>query len=122
MSSITPNGMPSQLRGKQKKKDPANVLTERIAIRVSKDEYQKIAEKAQKKGLTRSDFCRRAALRLHIRDMTPEQQKYRQIVSNGCTNMNRYMELVNKYGINAQLNSAILGIINDLHQSKLWKE
>lgn len=122
MSKITPNGMPSQLRGKQRKKDQAKVLTERIAIRVSKDEYEKIAEKARKKGLTRSDFCRRAALRLHIRDMTAEQQKYRQVVANGCTNLNRYMEIVNKYRLNAQLNNAIIQVIKDLHTSKSWKE
>lgn len=112
--------MPSQLRGRQKKKDPEARRTEHVDIRMTKAERRQLEAKAQSKGHKLSDFCRCALFRYKLTDISPAQRKYRQVVSNGCTNLNTYMQIMRQHGMTQELNRKILETIDYLHDSKTW--
>lgn len=112
--------MPSQLRDRQKKKDPEAQRTEHVDIRMTKAERRQLDAKAQARGHRLSDYCRCVLFRYKLTDLSPAQRKYRQIVSNGCTNLNTYMQIVLQHGMTPELNNKILETINYLHDSKTW--
>lgn len=112
--------MPSQLRGRQKKKDPEAQRTEHVDIRMTKAERRQLDAKAQARGHRLSDYCRCVLFRYKLTDLSPAERKYRQIVSNGCTNLNTCLQTVFKHGMTPELKKEILETIDYLHESKTW--
>lgn len=80
---------------RRKKKEESDILTERLAVRLSKAEKHAIEEKALKRGLSVSDFCRRVLNRYQLPDRSEETREALRALIGMKNNLNQLAKYAN---------------------------
>lgn len=93
---------------------------ERIIFRLSAEEKAGLTEKAARRGLTLSRYCRDAAMRRNIPDHSPETRQYLRDLTGMANNLNQLARHVNTIrGVDAWALDALRFLADEVRNAKL---
>lgn len=101
---------PSALRRARKEKEkqkPQQPKSYKLLIRFTAEQKAVMEKAAKAVGMRKTDYCRACILRQKIRDKSPEEQRFRLVITQGCNNINQIAHHLNRESLHAETLSKV---------------